>query len=338
MKKMLLKAAAVGMMGLALAGCGGNEASTPPAEVPDGWPSSGLAEKIPVPSGEVASVDIDDEALGAEIVCSIDEFNDYIDACKDGGYTIDSDRESSSFEAYSEEGYQISLYYWDSSETMDIDLSAPIELSEITWPTMGAGSLVPAPASNQGQIDSDNESFFYANIGETDPDAFEDYVNACIEAGFTVDYDKGDTWYYADNAQGVDLSLKYVGFNTMAIRVDSSEQITDAQNETANGAADGTADGSGSAGDATLDVSPDFKASMDAYEDFFDEYVEFMNAYTANPTSTDLMAQYADMLSQYAETMNALNSIDTTNLSAADYAYYVEVTARITEKVASVGM
>lgn len=329
--KHLARVTIIGLLGISLAGCGNNVASTQDTNVPDGWPSSGLAKMIPAPSGEVSSVKIDDESLGAEIACSIDEFNDYIDACKDSGYTIDEERESSSFGAYSEEGYLVSLQYWDFSETMNIDLSAPVDLSEIAWPTIGAGSLVPVPASNMGQISSDKETFFFAHIGETDQDAFQEYVNACIEAGYTVDYNKGDTWYYADNTQSVHLSLKYVGFNTMTVRVDSSELTADDQSEAAdNGAVDTDSTSSDASG-----VSTDFKATMDGYEAFFDEYAAFMKAYAENPTSTDLMARYEGMLTQYTETMNSLNTVDTASLSEADYAYYLEVSARIFEKMAS---
>ena len=97
------------------------------------------------------------------------------------------------------------------------------------------------------------------------------------------------------------------------------------------------ADGSADSGDAAASVSPDFKATMDSYEAFFDEYVEFMNAYQADPTSTDLIAKSANMMTQYADTMSAMNSIDQDGLSSADYAYYAEVTARIVGKLASVG-
>ena len=340
-RKSLAKVAALGMLTISLVGCGGTAPAGSAVSVPDGWPSSGLAEMIPVPSGEVTSVDIDDESFGAEVTCSIDEFNDYVDACKDSGYTVDAQRESNSYDAYSEEGYLISIHYWDYNENMDIDLNAPIQMAEISWPTIGAGSLVPAPASKQGLISSDSATFFYAYVGETDPDAFNDYVDACIADGYTVDYRRGDASYYADNAQGVHITINYVGFNTMTVRVDSSGQTADVQDEKAADTAGSTASAAEASATAEADsssnVSTDFKATMDSYEAFFDKYVEFMKAYTADPTSTDLMSQYADMLAQYTDTMNNLGSIDTSSLSASDYAYYVEVSARITEKLATIG-
>lgn len=84
------------------------------------------------------------------------------------------------------------------------------------------------------------------------------------------------------------------------------------------------------------DVSSDFKVTMDAYEAFFNEYADFMAAYQADASSPDLLAQYSDMMARYADTMQSLDDIDEDSLSAADYAYYIEVTGRITAKLASV--
>lgn len=82
-------------------------------------------------------------------------------------------------------------------------------------------------------------------------------------------------------------------------------------------------------------VSPEFKATMDEYEAFFNEYTEYLAAYNADPTSAELLAQYSDMMAQYAETMESMNSIDADDLSPADAAYYMEVTARITREMSS---
>ena len=79
----------------------------------------------------------------------------------------------------------------------------------------------------------------------------------------------------------------------------------------------------------TAGVSPSFKQTMDDYEAFFDEYIEFYKNYLANPTDMNLLMQYATFMSKYETTMNSMENLDTSNLSSADYAYYIEVTARI---------
>ena len=65
-----------------------------------------------------------------------------------------------------------------------------------------------------------------------------------------------------------------------------------------------------------------------------------MNKY--NEASSDdqagMLADYADFMTKYADYMKKLDDIDENNLSAADYAYYIEVQARITKKLSEVKM
>ncbi len=81
-------------------------------------------------------------------------------------------------------------------------------------------------------------------------------------------------------------------------------------------------------------VNPDFKASMDSYEQFFDDYFTFMDAYeraeTTDQTSVELLGEY---ITAYAENMNNLKEIDYRSLSPEDAAYYVEVTNRIYDRL-----
>ena len=274
---------------------------------------------------------MDDEQLRAQIDrCSEEKYADYIESCKEMGYTVDAEEDSEyTYRAYSEEGYCLELTSFSSGEKFSITLSAPLEMGEITWPSAGAGSLVPAPESSTGLIDSDSSTFFVAYVGNTNPEAFSSYVDACSNAGFTVDYDRGDAFYQADNADGANLRLDYEGFNIMTVRVSIPEDSTVDSSSTQDSA---SSPDSGEATDSGT-VSADFKATMDEYEAFFDEYIEFMELYSANPSDAELLAQYGDYMSQYADTMAAMDSIDTNNLSAEDQAYFIEVQNRINQKL-----
>lgn len=90
-----------------------------------------------------------------------------------------------------------------------------------------------------------------------------------------------------------------------------------------------------SAGDES-DISPEFKATMDSYEEFFDEYVEFMEKYNENPSDTELLLELSNMMTKEADMLNKLNEMDESEMTTAEAAYYLEVTARINEKLASV--
>ena len=80
-------------------------------------------------------------------------------------------------------------------------------------------------------------------------------------------------------------------------------------------------------------VTPEFKAAMDSFEAFFDEYADFMKAYSESPDDLGLLLRYADFLSRYTDTMDKLDAIDESELSPADDAYYLQVMARIDVKL-----
>lgn len=86
-------------------------------------------------------------------------------------------------------------------------------------------------------------------------------------------------------------------------------------------------------------VNSDFKKTMDSYEQFFNDYASFLEKYSKADGSEDafaMLADYTTFMTKYAETMEALDSIDVEKLSTADYAYYVEVMARINKRLAEV--
>lgn len=80
-------------------------------------------------------------------------------------------------------------------------------------------------------------------------------------------------------------------------------------------------------------MRPEFKEAMDSYESFYDEYCDFMEKYSENPADLELLAQYSDMLSQLAEMDEKFEAWDSEELNAAELKYYLEVSARITQKL-----
>ena len=81
-------------------------------------------------------------------------------------------------------------------------------------------------------------------------------------------------------------------------------------------------------------ISPDFKAAMDAYEQFFDGYVEFMKKYKAsNGTDMSLLSEYTEYMSEYSEKMAELDAMDEGEMTTEEAQYFTEVYARITSKL-----
>ena len=64
--------------------------------------------------------------------------------------------------------------------------------------------------------------------------------------------------------------------------------------------------------------------------------VEFMKNYQESGDVMGMLSDYTEIMSQYTEMMSGLESIDTDSLSPADYAYYMEVYGRITQKLMEV--
>ena len=81
-------------------------------------------------------------------------------------------------------------------------------------------------------------------------------------------------------------------------------------------------------------VDPELKAFLDSYEKFIDEYVAFMKTYNSDPANAvSMLAEYSRMMGTYADFTEKLAQYDENEMSAADAAYYLEVTTRCTQKM-----
>ena len=74
---------------------------------------------------------------------------------------------------------------------------------------------------------------------------------------------------------------------------------------------------------------------MDSYEAYMDEYIEFMEKYEkADPASAALMlSDYYQLMKQYKEFAEKLDAMDESEYTNAEWAYYLEVTNRVNQKL-----
>ena len=207
------------------------------------------------------------------------------------------------------------------------------EYTTITWATSGIGSLAPKPKSTKGKISIDSEDSYQATISEVSVDDFKSYVNDCKKKVFDVDYTSVDGMYTAKDKKGYDLSVYYQDDEeTMDIIINAPEQETTAEKTTKSSKKKSSKKSTSSSDN----VSPEFKATMDSYEEFFNDYVDFMKKYKNSTDITSMASDYADYMTKYSDMMQKLNDIKSEDLSTADLAYYNEVNARITKKLAEV--
>ena len=231
----------------------------------------------------------------------------------------------------------------------------------IKWPDSKLAQMLPEPESTVGLIKYDRADLLEVYIGSTTSEQYEKYVSSCKEKGFTENYDSGTDYnncpyYRAENSDGYSLSLEYHKLDddtdyepmkdSMTIKLNAPyEKETEAETEkptekaTEAPAEESSNKESKSENKSITDndtVTPSFKEMMDSYEAFFDEYIDFMKKYKENPSDLSLISEYTEYLSKYSDYMSKLSAVDTDSLSAADLAYYTEVNARITKKLAEV--
>lgn len=323
---------------------GGGSSYTAKAQAIE-WDTLDLGEKLPViqkGKGHIYSNSNDRLSL------SIDDYEEkdykaYRDACIAFGYTVEAEESSSSYRAFNEEGYCVKLNRLSSK--LDIQLDAPETLAPFEWPTNGLALLLPQPASAVGRTMQDSGTAFEIKVGETTPEVYKAYVKACEEAGFTANHNKTDTAFSASNADGYRITVSYLGFRVMKIRIEAPE-VSEPENP-ADSQADTPADTS--AGEPVLPdttpetenadsanetgLRPDFKAAMDSYEAFMGEYCDFMAAYSENPSDLTLIGKYATYLEKYTKLTEDFDKWNSEDMNAAELAYYTEVQARVSKKL-----
>ena len=174
------------------------------------WPSVGLNQYLPIPPTEYGNIKTDDETrFNIEIYqVSSEDFEGYVKNCKEKGFTISTTKTDSVFYAYHAEQYELDIFYWEDKETMDIFLDAPLKMSEIKWPDSKLVKQIPQPESLTGNIRWENSEYFGVYIANTTPEQYNEYVDRCIEAGFTIDYSRGDKTFHAYNKAGYYLVVE----------------------------------------------------------------------------------------------------------------------------------
>lgn len=189
------------------------------------WPTSGIALHIPKPNSDKGEISINnDESFWVE-VRGVDQsqYDAYLAECKQVGYIVDAQSIGDTYEAYNEDGYHIRLYHYSSSKEMHINVDAPKAMSTISWPKSAIAKRLPVPTSSYGRIEWEADYGFVIYLGNTTKQEFLEYVDKCYDAGFDVDYSRGDTYFHADDKEGYHVNIQYEGNNIMFIRIDDPD-------------------------------------------------------------------------------------------------------------------
>ena len=81
-------------------------------------------------------------------------------------------------------------------------------------------------------------------------------------------------------------------------------------------------------------IRPEFQKSMESYEAFFDEYIEFLNAFKQDSTSLSMITKYAEFMAKYEKAMSEMDAINEDELTDAEDKLFLETQLRINNKLA----
>lgn len=126
------------------------------------WPTSAIAQLLPVPedlSNGVISSDREDYLSVYLGKLSKDDYQSYVEQCKEKGFTVDYSSSDDYYFANNSEGYRLSVDYDADRRMMDVSVSTPVE----TTPTPEA---TPEPTETITEEPSTDDT----SSEEVDPD------------------------------------------------------------------------------------------------------------------------------------------------------------------------
>lgn len=146
------------------------------------------------------------------------------------------------------------------------------------------------------------------------------------------------TFVFDANGQRASLRLKdgMLMASDMKFRKGSPRSsIPPAKSNSSSSSSSSASSKSSSASSSSSQIDPELKEFLDSYDAFADEYVEFMQEYKNSGYSTSMMNKYLDLTKRYSDFASKVTSWEkkAKSLSAADAAYFAEVSARVSKKL-----
>ena len=236
------------------------------------------------------------------------------------------------------EGENISFSGIMEEELGDVEIDELVSLLSQTSAEEIAKAYVDGDENENAEslVLLDNENAYIVRIdveGETD-----------IYEGITVSH---ETIYVVVDLSGQQLFLAFLGYEgekpfindydkalmlTYGMDSDTDATTDPTKDETPSIEQSGATDTDSSSPDG---VTPELKEFLDSYESFMNEYCDFFENY--DPSDISALTKYFTMLQKYAEFAEKAEEYDSDDMSAADAAYYLEVTTRILQRIQNIG-
>ena len=307
------------------------------------WPSSGIAEHLPDPVSRYGTVMVNgSSSFSAQAdKYSQTQFSEYVRKCMEMGFKEDTEY-GYEFEGYNREGYTVSLDYNEKEQSMRIRAEAPLETTELSWPLSDLVQELPAPASLKGVIRTDsNDEVDVLFTGISAAEA-QEYMNAVKPTPFGETFSLQDRTLTAADPEGNELTIRAEQFGRMSLRVTRyiEPEETPEPEQTPEASAEPTPEPTAETEPApekepvAAGIRPEFQKNMEDYEAFYDEYIAFMQKYSKSDNPVTMMTDYLSLMSRAEEMERSLDQIDESELSDDEYKLYIDVTTRVTNKLA----
>lgn len=184
------------------------------------WTQIELAEVLPTPTSTSGYIETD-SMYGFEATLDAvlpEQYDAYIDKCKDTGFDVDIETGVLEYKAYNDDGYRLELSYSKSTEQLEIILVAPESMEDLVWNDLRISKILPEPKSFYGDVAEEDE-VTEITLGKMTKEDLKEYVNACKEKGFDLEPTETATTYRAKNKEGYILECKYNGGNIVKISI-----------------------------------------------------------------------------------------------------------------------
>ncbi|GEM_PF-4249872 len=302
--------------------------------LPDNWVSTGLGTIIPYPESDNIEISEDNAEYFSATISNYEQsqFDKYVSMCKSYGFNIDSDYSTWYYTAFNSNDFNIDIFYNDSNKEMSIDLSAPPELDTIYWPNNEMVKRLPVPQATTGYIECDSSTRLEAYLGESSKAVFNDYINKCMENGFTVDYYRDEATFSAYDEEGYYLRLERISSAIFSIIIHAPEEDETTSSQAPTSSPITTSE---EHTEPIKDsVREEVKEFLESYEAFYDEYIEFMDKYyTTDNASLTMLADYSKMLIKYEDFNKKYDELDDGTFTEAEEKLYIDTQLRVNNKL-----
>lgn len=261
------------------------------------WPDSGPALLVPHPGSDFGIIQESTPTKLNVLLGNYDreKFAFYIEACEAAGFTVNEAKGGESFVAENSQGAKLRLDFHRAQGYMTLNLEVPQNVADALKELADISSRDEEGKQSADTVGGTPHPIDAAENGLLSDSAGED--------GGTPG--SGSSGNATDNPDASSTAAPEEGPNNNA---------------------------SGSAADAS-NVTPEFKEAMDSYEALADEALATLQAQEEDPDASGIESLW-QILDTYLELKQNLDAIDTDNLSAADLAYFEEVSPRIFSKLA----